>query len=83
MAAVCLLAHLGSTSFAQAPAWWTRQAVINPQKTADDFAAANIGQLKNLAAKAAQEMNSVLPGGGWRQYQFAGNGMDQQYCTSR
>lgn len=63
MAAVCLLAHLGSTSFAQAPAWWTRQAVINPQKTADDFAAANIGQLKNLAAKAAQEMNSVLPGG--------------------
>lgn len=29
----------------------------------DDFAVANIGQLKNMAARAAEQMNSVLPGG--------------------
>lgn len=37
--------------------------MLNAQKTADDYAVANVGQLKALAKKAAQEMNSVLPGG--------------------
>lgn len=48
---------------AAAPAWWTTQQVLAPGKQADDYAVANLGQLKNMAKKAAQEMNNVLPGG--------------------
>ena len=59
------------------PAWWFEQGAI-PQKTQppkaqpswpddyalpDDFAVANIGQLKNICIKAAQEFNAHLPGG--------------------
>lgn len=34
-----------------------------PGSTANDYAAANIGQVKNIAAKACAEMNAKLPGG--------------------
>ena len=61
------------------PAWWFERDVIprldpnNPAEPdyltagiyapADDYAAANQGQLKNIATKAAAEMNARLPGG--------------------
>ena len=61
------------------PKWWFERDVIvanpiPPEQTggpvwpgdyaaADDYAAANIGQLKNIAAKAAAEFNSRIPGG--------------------
>jgi hypothetical protein len=66
-----------TTKPAAYPAWWFGREVI-PQKTqppaatptwptdypaADDFAAANLGQLKQIATKAAAEMNVHLPGG--------------------
>jgi len=59
---LCGLLLLQSAT-AAAPGWWSTRGVRNVQKTADDYAVANVGQLKNIAKKAAQEMNDVLPGG--------------------
>lgn len=44
------------------PAWWTTRNVFSG-KPADDYAAANIGQLKFIAAKAAEELNAKTSGG--------------------
>lgn len=41
------------------PAWWGQRSVTNANP-ANDFAAANLGQLKNLASKAAAELNTKL-----------------------
>ncbi|EIQ00389.1 hypothetical protein OpiT1DRAFT_04935 [Opitutaceae bacterium TAV1] len=49
--------------FAQAPAWWGTREVLSPDAQPDDYAAANIGQLKHIATQAAAEMNAKLPGG--------------------
>lgn len=49
--------------FATAPAWWQTRGVIDSTQVTDDYAAANIGQLKNIAKAAAAEMNAVIPGG--------------------
>jgi hypothetical protein len=45
------------------PAWWQERGVVEPGAVADDFAAINQGQLKNLAMTATLEMNARLPGG--------------------
>jgi hypothetical protein len=52
-----------STSSAQ-PAWWTAQGVTNT-RPADDFAVANIGQMKSLAVAAIREIDArrALSGG--------------------
>lgn len=63
IAALLFAGLLLQSAQAVAPEWWAGQGVINTQHTADDYAAANVGQLKNLAQKAAAEMNSSLPGG--------------------
>ena len=62
---------------AEYPAWWFERGVI-PQTTSppsdtpawpadyrapDDYAAANLGQLKHLATQADAELNAHLPGG--------------------
>ncbi len=57
------------------PDWWFERDVIpriNPTVTdptwpgdyavADDYAAANLGQLKNISAKASEELSSYFPG---------------------
>ncbi len=46
-----------------APNWWSVRSVLAVGATAEDYAVANIGQLKNIAKKATQEMNDVPPGG--------------------
>jgi hypothetical protein len=60
------------------PAWWFARGVIrqtDPTKTSppwalsdfpapDDYAVANLGQLKQMATQAAAEMNASLPQGG-------------------
>lgn len=51
-------------SAAAPPAWWSPRNVLDGNAAIDDYAAANIGQLKTLAKKAADEMDTVLPGGG-------------------
>lgn len=68
---VAILPALGlvlalSLGFAAAapPAWWATRGIVDNNAAADDFAAANVGQLKTLAKKAADEMDTVLPGGG-------------------
>lgn len=58
--AVCL----GSTlSFAAAPSWWSDRGVLNPNSEANDYAAVNHGQLKNIAVAALAELNAHLPNG--------------------
>lgn len=49
--------------FAQTPVWWETREVLLPDTQPDDYAAANIGQLKYLATQAAAEMNAQLLGG--------------------
>jgi len=48
---------------AVAPDWWSTRSALMLDADSDDFAVANLGQLKNLARKAAQEMNDSFPGG--------------------
>ncbi|MFA6285846.1 MAG: chitobiase/beta-hexosaminidase C-terminal domain-containing protein [Opitutaceae bacterium] len=59
---VALLAGVLVPAFlwAAAPAWWTEQGVINtgPGVAADDYAAANQGQVKNIAKKAYLAMQA-------------------------
>ena len=45
------------------PAWWEERGVVNPGATANDYAAANLGQVKHIAKQAALEMEARLPGG--------------------
>ena len=59
------------------PAWWFSQGLIQPTNpnntspswlngdyaTPDDYAVANLGQLKQIATKAAAELNANLPQG--------------------
>ena len=44
------------------PAWWAGRGATDANP-ADDFAAANVGQLKHFAAKAVAELEGWLPGG--------------------
>jgi hypothetical protein len=45
------------------PSWWSQRGVLNPDALADDYAPANLGQLKNMAKAAVEEMDARLPGG--------------------
>lgn len=62
------LTLLGALTLAPAlqaapPAWWAEQGVQTPGAQPDDYAGANLGQLKHIASKAAALMNARLPGG--------------------
>ena len=46
-----------------APSWWQQRGALDPTQTADDYAAANQGQVKNLTRAAVEEMNALLPDG--------------------
>ena len=48
---------------AVAPDWWTTRSVFLPGATADDYAVANLGQLKTMASNAAQELDDNLANG--------------------
>lgn len=52
---------------AAAPQWWTDLQVIDPGATANDYAAINQGQLKNLAVKAYAHLRAQtnLPPNTW------------------
>ena len=60
---LCFLFHVVSFRGVQAPEWWITQRVLEPGAQVSDYSAINQGQLKNLAAKAAEAMNERLPGG--------------------
>ena len=44
------------------PRWWAVRGATDANP-ADDFAAANVGQLKHFASKAVAELEGWLPGG--------------------
>jgi hypothetical protein len=48
---------------AAGPSWWVARGVLNTNLTANDYAAVNQGQVKNVASNAWAEMNANLPGG--------------------
>jgi hypothetical protein len=50
------------TLLASPPSWWSN-GVVDPQAAADDYAAVNQGQLKNIAKQASLELDARLPGG--------------------
>ena len=50
------------TLLASPPSWWSN-GVLDLQATADDYAAVNQGQLKNIAKQASLELDTRLPGG--------------------
>jgi len=57
------LLSLTHAVIAAPPSWWVEREVIVPAAPANDFAAANIGQLKHIAKQAYLEMEEHLPGG--------------------
>jgi alpha-tubulin suppressor-like RCC1 family protein len=60
LAAVALLPLLLHGS---APSWWSSRGVLIENATADDYAPANQGQLKNIAKAAVAEMDAKFGGG--------------------
>ncbi|MEA3212919.1 MAG: hypothetical protein QOE70_5976 [Chthoniobacter sp.] len=50
------------SAWAVPPAWWSARGV-NQTGTADDYAVANVGQMKNLVRAARDEFNARLTGG--------------------
>lgn len=52
-----------TTTQAAPPAWWAAQGVTTAQP-ADDFGAANVGQLKHIVKGAIAELNLRFPGQG-------------------
>ncbi|MGC3989808.1 MAG: chitobiase/beta-hexosaminidase C-terminal domain-containing protein [Chthoniobacteraceae bacterium] len=54
---------VATAAHAQGPSWWTTRGVLTPGAVAQDFGAANQGQLKNFAQAAMSEMNADLTGG--------------------
>jgi hypothetical protein len=59
--AACVLIPL--LAFATGPGWWSLHGVLLANAAADDYAPANQGQLKNVAAAAVAEMDAKLSGG--------------------
>ena len=62
---LALVTVLGLAPLASAagPSWWVTRGVVNTNLTANDYAAVNQGQVKNVASNAWAEMNANLPGG--------------------
>jgi hypothetical protein len=58
-----LIALACGVLFAQGPGWWMERDVIVPGADADDFAAVNQGQLKNITWRAYLELEAKLAGG--------------------
>lgn len=57
-----ILASFSAALFALPPNWWGTRQVLSTASP-DDYAVANLGQLKTIAKKAYEEMESSLPGG--------------------
>lgn len=45
------------------PPWWIERGVVNQQAAVNDYAAANLGQLKWIASNAYNHLEAHLPGG--------------------
>ena len=58
---LCGVMASANSSLAQAPTWWTNQAVLTTN-AASDYSALLQGQLKWLATRAAAELSNSVPG---------------------
>ncbi len=60
-----LLLPTTSVLFAASPQWWsdTETKIIDDEADAENFAPANLGQLKHVAKKAKAHLDKKLPGG--------------------
>ncbi len=83
------LMSLVATAVSAPPTWWTTPpSVINATQDPNNYAAATVGQLKNMAVKARNEMNVKFPDGagtaidtmvqGW----IDNKGVDNQYAAA-
>ncbi|MBX3737166.1 MAG: fibronectin type III domain-containing protein [Candidatus Didemnitutus sp.] len=61
--ASAVAALLGTLLSASSPVWWQQRGVTVPNASPDDYAVANVGQLKHIAQQAAAEMDALLPDG--------------------
>ena len=52
-----LTASMPMVLLGQAPSWWSDRGVINTSGTANDYAAVNQGQVKNIAVNAVYELD--------------------------
>ncbi len=59
---IAILSLLPAFLWAQVPGWWATRGIQN-SNPANDYAAVNQGQVKNIAVKAVAEMDANLPGG--------------------
>ena len=63
---IAILGMLPTFVWAQAPGWWVTRGVQNTDSAnhpANDYAAVNQGQVKNIVVKAVAELDANLPGG--------------------
>lgn len=63
LVALMLCSLVGTGIATTYPTWWSNRGVIKPNAAADDYAAINRGQLKNIALGAFKECETRLPGG--------------------
>lgn len=54
-----MLLFQSAGAVAPGPVWWSQKEVLDPDAGADDFAAANIGQLKFMASRAAEALDQA------------------------
>lgn len=45
------------------PKWWITRGIISAENEPNDYAVANLGQLKHMALECAKELEMLLPGG--------------------
>ena len=62
--AVCLLLLAHATIRAEGPPWWTNRNVLISDAVTNDYAAINMGQLKQLATNAYAELELLPTGAG-------------------
>jgi hypothetical protein len=58
---IVFLLIVATRASATPPAWWLEQGVVAQSANPEDFAAANLGQLKNIAVAAYAHMSATLP----------------------
>jgi hypothetical protein len=63
LAGIAVAALLPVILLAAPPQWWSTRGVTNASAQANDYAAVNQGQLKNIAKAAVAEFDADLPGG--------------------
>ena len=71
-----------SLLLAPPPDWWAERGATN-ENPPDDYAAANLGQLKQMAVKAREELNARLPGGAGQPIETMIAGWNQPNSTTR